>query len=228
MSIISSHLRNKLKLILFDLDGTLLDSSTGIFNAIRYAFIAHNLQVAFEEQTLLKHAGRGVEFLFKEINGKLTKDELISLKETAFWHYQTHAQDTTESYPNVRELFETLQKKAIKWGVVTSKTRVLTEAVLPKLPLFESAAIVVCADDLTYKKPHPMPLLYAMQKLNVSHRCTAYVGDAKTDMCAAKYAGCYRIFANYGYEAVKLTVQEYDLKISNVEQLITWITYMNA
>ncbi|WP_395946846.1 HAD family hydrolase [Caedibacter taeniospiralis] len=223
-----SKKKPKLKLVLFDLDGTLLDSSTGIFSAIQYAFTSHNLTIDFEASTLRQHAGRGVEFLLQKINNKLNKDQLLSLKHAAFSHYQTHAVSMTHPFQGVKEIIETLKSHAISWGIVTSKTRELTESVLAKVPYYDQARIVVCADDLNYKKPHPMPLIYAVKTLGIYSQCCAYVGDTKSDMLAAKHAHCYRIFAEYGYEACALGSDDYDFKISNLEQLRQWIISTNA
>ena len=220
--------KHRLDLLLFDLDGTLLDSSDGIFTAIKHAFLNHQLKVDFKADTLRQHAGRGIEFLLKQIDGKLTNNQLITLKNDVFFHYQMHAAGMTHPFAGANELINTLLEHNIEWGIVTSKTRKLTEAVLSQIPQHKDAKIIVCADDLTYKKPHPMPILHALQLLNKTAQHSAYIGDTKTDMLAAKRAHCYRIFANYGYEANEINDNDYDLKISNLEQLRQWIIYMSA
>lgn len=73
-----------------------------------------------------------------------------------------------------------------------------------------------------------MPLIYAVKTLGIYSQCCAYVGDTKSDMLAAKHAHCYRIFAEYGYEACALGSDDYDFKISNLEQLRQWIISTNA
>ncbi|WP_440682279.1 HAD family hydrolase [Cysteiniphilum halobium] len=217
--------KQPLGLLLFDLDGTLLDSSEGIFNAIKHAFICHKLPVDFKADTLRQHAGRGVEFLLKKINGQLTSEQLSTLKYDAFLHYQLHAADMTHPFIGTRELMDTLHEYSIDWGIVTSKTRKLTAAVIDKVPQYKNAKIIVCADDLTYKKPHPMPIIHALKSLNRTSQHTAYIGDTQSDMIAAKRAYCYRIFADYGYEVSTINEDDYDLKISNLEQLRQWIIY---
>lgn len=217
-----------LDLLLFDLDGTLLDSSDGIFNAIKHAFVRHQLDVDFEADTLRQHAGRGVEFLLKRINDQISSEQLKTLKHDAFMHYQQHAADMTHPFIGAHELMSTLHEQQISWGIVTSKTRKLTEAVIAKVPQYQDAKVVVCADDLTYKKPHPMPIIHALKSLNKVPQNSAYIGDTQPDMLAAKCAHCYRIFADYGYEASTVNEDDYDLKISNLEQLRQWIIYTLA
>lgn len=212
-----------LDLLLFDLDGTLLDSSDGIFDAVKHAFINHELKIDFNADMLRQHAGRGVEFLLTKINEQLTREQLNVLKYDAFMHYQQHAADMTHPFIGAHELMNTLHQQRISWGIVTSKTRKLTEAVIAKVPQYQEAKIVICADDLSYKKPHPMPIIHALKTLDKIPQHAAYIGDTKPDMLAAKHAHCYRIFADYGYEANMMNDDDYDLKISNLEQLRQWI-----
>ena len=224
-----SHLEKQIKCILFDLDGTLLDSSFGIFTSIEHAFSQHGLKVDFDHEQLRQYAGNGVTFLLQKIDRQLSKDQLQALKESAFAHYQRHAGDHSRCYPGIKQLFMALKSLGIHWGIITNKTRQLSLAVIESIPMYEECKLLVCADDLAYKKPHPMPILHALAKMNHRACQSAYVGDTLSDMQAAKYSGCFRIFAEYGYAnlSTQLDRQMFcDVTIENLEQLRQWITSM--
>ncbi|WP_162902339.1 HAD family hydrolase [Facilibium subflavum] len=228
MSTISLPLKNKPELVLFDLDGTLLDSSKGVFACIEYAFAQSGIKVDFNHEDLRSYVGNGVAFLLQKINNQLTATQLQALKSLAFTYYQTYAYSLTFAFDGVACLLTTLKEYKIDWAVVTNKTRTLTEAVLQKLPCHEQMKALICADDLTYKKPHPQPLLQVIKDCDAKVEKTLFVGDGLNDMKAAKYAGCQAVLATYGYVDDKALAYPGIIKINDLEQLKTWITYLSV
>lgn len=216
------------KLILFDLDGTLLDSSKGIFSSIRHAFLAHDIPVDFDDQALRNQAGNGVGYLVSKIKNNLSKAQVSAIKKSAFGYYKKHAYDETTAYEGAKELLERLNEKGILWGVITNKTRDLTEAVFPLVPSFETASILICREDLAYHKPHPIGFFHAFKTLNIQAKDALYVGDGLVDMLAAKYALCQSVIAKYGYVSKDVALWPHDASIDSLEQLRQWITYLNV
>lgn len=218
----------KPKLILFDLDGTLLDSAEGVFAAIEHALESHGLKPAFNRSELKPFTGYGVSYLLRRICPSLSDQQLQALKDDAFSHYKQQAAFTTSAYPKIKPLLQSLKQHRIDWGIITSKTRGLTEAVIDKIPDYKAMKILICRDDLPCAKPHPMALCHAMRKFNLPAACVLYVGDSLSDMRAAKYAGCRAILAGYGYLPEAADDWPYAAKIEHPEQLQKWIISLSV
>ncbi|MFZ9035399.1 MAG: HAD family hydrolase [Francisellaceae bacterium] len=146
MSTISSPFKKPPRLILFDLDGTLIDSATSIFAAIEHAFSHFGLNIDFDRHQLVDVIGNGVGFILKKIKPELDQGDIDKFRAIAFSHYQQHAKTQTQLFSGVEMLINTLNRQKVLWGIITNKTRLLTEAVIARIPAYHSAVIVLCAD----------------------------------------------------------------------------------
>lgn len=185
--------------ILFDLDGTLLDTAPDLGAALNKVLAAEQrpLVTAEEYTPLASHGSAG---LLKHAYGidefELRKSEL----RTAFLQaYADSIASGTALYPGVDELLQELQSRSIAVAIVTNKPGKLTEQLLPYYPQLADIAVVVCGDTLTVAKPHPEPLFHAAQHLGVEPSQCWYVGDAERDIQAGKAAGMFTVLAEYGY-----------------------------
>lgn len=186
--------------ILFDLDGTLLDSALDVENALNK--LAERYQqttttyTAVCEQMSYGSAGL-LPLVFPKL--KSTDSNFESLRQEFFDIYQRYCLDHSPLYPGVRDMLDTLDAQGIRWGIVTNKVTRLTKPILRQLTLLDRCAVLVCADTCAHKKPHPEPLLFACKKLDVDPAQTYFIGDGHYDYLAARNAGLRFIAALYGY-----------------------------
>lgn len=189
----------KAKAILFDLDGTLLDTAQDLVNAINQLRLEHGLPLMPVEQ--LRHViGLGSRSMLKEVLNIDEQANEFGLMRDKFIHYYLNdiARHTT-LFPNMEKILNYLQKNNIVWGIVTNKHTHLTEALLKALAWEYTPHCIVCGDTLPYAKPNPAPILHACEALNVSPPNCLYLGDAITDVQASNKAGTVSLVALYGY-----------------------------
>lgn len=183
--------------VLFDLDGTLLDTADDLGAALNAVLAAQQLplQPAAAYRPLASHGANG---LLQLGFGRDVRDA-PQLRADFLAHYQADIARYTKPYEGVGELFDALQQQGVKLAIVTNKPAHLTEQLLPYYPEFSAIEVVVCGDTLRVAKPHPEPLLLAAQQLQVAPQGCWYVGDAERDIRAGHNAGMYTVLAEYGY-----------------------------
>ena len=184
--------------VLFDLDGTLLDTAPDMvtaLNALRREESLPGLPFA-QVRPLVSHgAGALVRHGFPDAHGPLVE----SLRKRFLTLYAGTLAVATRPYGGVAEALAYLDSQAIPWGIVTNKPEGLTGPLLDRLGLRARAGTVVCGDTLPERKPHPRPLLHAAAHLGVDPAAAVYVGDAERDVLAAQAAGMRAYVALYGY-----------------------------
>ncbi|MED5525544.1 MAG: HAD-IA family hydrolase [Pseudomonadota bacterium] len=183
--------------VLFDLDGTLLDTAPDLRRALNEVLAAHNLPL----KTLAEvrpHATHGTKSLLTLGFGEGAFEQ-EALRQ-AFWDaYLRDISAETRLFEGVSQLIGALDAAAIPWGIVTNKVTHLTVAALPHFPALDACKALVCGDTLASRKPDPAPLLHAAQLMGVAPGQCLYLGDALTDMEAALGAGMQGFVASWGY-----------------------------
>jgi phosphoglycolate phosphatase len=186
-----------LKLIIFDLDGTLVDSSVDIANALNYAIAPHHMGEVSVAETLTL-VGEGVTKLIEKLIKKRGMDlDIGSLVEKFMEYYSFHSSDNTVPYPFVYEVLEGLS--AYKKVIISNKAESLSIQVLEALNLSRYFDFVAGADTLSKKKPSPEPVLEVISRFGVSCHEAAIVGDSVYDMQAGSAAGIKTVAALYGF-----------------------------
>ena len=109
------------------------------------------------------------------------------------------ARSYTDYFAGVESLLLALNQKSIPWGIVTNKPEFLTMQLVTSFPLLHNCAVIISGDTLNKRKPHPLPLLHAEEKLALVSSNTWYVGDALRDIQAANAADMVSVIAQYGY-----------------------------
>jgi N-acetyl-D-muramate 6-phosphate phosphatase len=185
--------------VLFDLDGTLLDTAPDIMAAANQLLSAYN-KSPFTLETLRPIAGEGTRFFIEKGMGHpVSTEEFIRLKEELFAHYRTQNHALSQLFPAILEILSLLNETHIPWGIVTNKPTDLTLPLLTQFPILKTAQILVCADTLAKAKPHPEPILHACDYLQRDPLHSVYIGDHERDAIAGKAAGLFVIVAMYGY-----------------------------
>ena len=217
----------KLKAILFDLDGTLLDTAPEFTDGINELRLERGLP-----PLLLNYVRPAVSHGSAEVvktGFNLTNDhpDFAALKQRFLEIYQSNLGNNTHYFPGIQELLVKIEQLGLKWGIVTNKPHFLTQPLLEKLHLAKRAHCIVSGDTLSVAKPHPLPILHACEQMGILPQDCYYVGDAERDIIAGKAAGVMATFmVLYGYLAPKDKPYEWgaDHYIQHPKEILTPIS----
>jgi 2-phosphoglycolate phosphatase len=188
--------------ILFDLDGTLLDTGPDFFHAINAVRTAEGLTLLPDSTLPLVRLAvtHGISGLVEAGFGfKNNTEENHAIGIRLLQAYDQILGVYSQPFPGIDRLLHTLDQREIPWGIVTNKDSLRTYPLLDRLTWLDSAATIVCGDTTPLPKPHPAPLLHAAKELDVSPSLCIYVGDAERDIIAGKAAGMSTVAALFGY-----------------------------
>jgi N-acetyl-D-muramate 6-phosphate phosphatase len=195
--------------VLFDLDGTLIDSAPDL------GFAADKMRTdrGLPSLPLTDYrpmAGAGARGMLGVAFG-LTPEhpDFVVLREEFFVNYENCMTQRTYAFAGVAELIEQLLRRRLAWGVVTNKSKRFTEPLTRAMPLFTSARVIVSGDTTPHAKPHPEPLLEAARRLGLSPERCLYVGDDERDIVAGRAASMGTVAATYGYLGQKTDVSSW-------------------
>ncbi len=196
--------KNK-ELIIFDLDGTLIDSVPDLALSVNHTLKSLGMDT-FSEDIIRRWVGNGATTLVKRaLSGDVTiKDdinEVLFQKALDIFldFYSKHLTVCTKLYPNVKDVLISLKNKNYRLAIVTNKPFDFIEPILKTLELNSLFEDYIGGDSLDVKKPDPIPLLYICEKLNVSVENSIMIGDSKNDILAAINAKMDSIALSYGY-----------------------------
>ena len=185
--------------ILFDLDGTLVDSAPDLGTAANKM----RLDRALKPLPLSNYramAGAGARGMIDVAFGFTPEHpDFLALREEFFKNYEKCLIERTCAFEGVPELIAHLVAMGLPWGVVTNKSARFTDPLTRAMPLFKSAQTIVSGDTTPYAKPHPAPLLEAARQLGIDPIRCVYVGDDERDVVAGLAAGMGTVAATYGY-----------------------------
>lgn len=191
--------------MLFDLDGTLVDSADDLGYALNRLLIAHGKPVV-SKQAYTKVASNGAIALlkcgFKDQWEHFSSEEQVHLKEQYLATYLESLWAKSRCFDGIENLLTKLNKRNIAWGIMTNKPSFLTTPLVSAHSLLKTAHVIVSGDTLAVAKPHPEPLLLCAQKLGMQPDECLYVGDDKRDIEAANAAGMAAGFVTWGYDVL--------------------------
>lgn len=213
------------KAVLFDLDGTLLDTAPDLVNALNLT-LADLGEPACSDPTIHNYASHGATGLLKQaLQEKFSQFDAGYMRERLLHHYANDIASDTQLYPGVYDTLTQLKEREIPWGVVTNKPGFLTDALLPHFPAFAMCKVVVSGDTCHVAKPHPAPMLHAAEQIGYAPDEILYVGDAQRDMEAGNRVGMQTLVALWGYLSVHDEPDSWDGdgQIECPTQLIDWL-----
>ena len=188
--------------MIFDLDGTLIESSIDITHAVNYAVEPYGV-VPLTVPEVISLVGEGISRLMEKIVAKdaieANPDVLI---ERFLDHYSAHLTDNTTLYPGVREVVS--QLGAYRKAVISNKRESLSVRILEQLGLAEHMDMVVGSDTLKERKPSPLPVYHVLSAFGISPEEAVIVGDSNYDIEAGKSAGIKTVAVTYGYRPLDL------------------------
>lgn len=210
--------------VLFDLDGTLLDTAADFVAVVNSMREQRGLSQRPDE-LIRAQVSNGSSALIRDGFG-LASDhpDFAPLRQELLDQYLAHISVHTRPFPGIAECLALLGQHNIPWGIVTNKPRLYSEALLSKQPLMHNCAVLVCPDDVRHSKPHPEPLLKACHTLGVAPVDTMYIGDHQRDIEAGRAAGMFTIAAAYGYiEESQPSEWQADLLVETAISLTEWL-----
>lgn len=185
--------------VLFDLDGTLIDSAPDLGAAADRMRLARGLP-SLPVELYRPMAGAGARgMLGVAFDIKPDHPDFEALREEFFLNYENCMTERTYAFEGVPELISQLLARRLTWGVVTNKSMRFAGPLTHRMSLFATAATVIGGDSTPYAKPHPAPLLEAARRLNLEPGRCIYVGDDERDVVAGRAAGMGTVAATYGY-----------------------------
>ena len=218
------------ELILFDLDGTLIDTAPDMAAALNDVLAAEGRE-ALPFAAIRPHVSHGAAGLLRLAFGdQLPVQEQDRLRTAFLERYQRDLSGASRLFPGMAALLDRIEAGGLRWGVVTNKPGWLTEPLLRALGLDARAAVVVSGDTLSRRKPDPAPLLFACSSVGIAPERTLYVGDAERDITAAVAAGMTSCLALYGYLGTDDRTDNWgaDFAIEQVDELWPRLTAHTA
>ena len=188
-----------LRAVLFDLDGTLVDSAPDLGAAVDKMRVDRGLQ-SYPLERYRPMAGAGARGMLGEGFGMTPEHpDFASMREEFFVNYESCMTQRTAAFAGVPEMLTALQQRGLRWGVVTNKAERFALPLTRAMALFDTAGAVVAGDTTSHAKPHPAPLLEAARRMGLQPTECLYVGDDERDIVAGLAAGMGTVAASYGY-----------------------------
>ncbi|AXI04456.1 phosphoglycolate phosphatase [Aquirhabdus parva] len=189
-----------MKAVLFDLDGTLIDTAPDFIRIIKELCAEASVTPPADE-VIRVQVSEGSKAMVRALHPELSDDspELIGYRNEFLRRYAENIAVHTTLFDGMDEVLRALEAKGIPWGIVTNKPRGLSALLLEAMHLSERCAVLVCPDDVRHTKPDPEPMYLAAKILGISPEDIVYVGDHPRDIDAGRAAGMQTILAAYGY-----------------------------
>lgn len=199
----------KIESLLFDLDGTLVDTALDFIQVLNAQRMDYGL-ATLPDKVIRNTVSDGAKALTQlGFGGKEGDKDFEQKRSELLERYAQCVGDSASLFDGMEQVLNTLESHHIPWGIVTNKPKLYTDILLAKLKLDTRSAVTLCPDDVTKLKPDPESLVLAANILEVSVSNTIYVGDHVRDIQAGKAAQMKTVAVRYGY-------------IGNQDEIVGW------
>ena len=218
-------MNSNIRCVLFDLDGTLVDTAPDLAYALNQTLISHGREPLPFEMIRPRVSLGGVALVKLGFNLDESDPGFISLRNEFLALYRDNLSHHSRLFPGMEQVLLRLEQMQACWGIVTNKPAWLTNPLMQALHLDTRTACIVSGDTLEQRKPHPAPLLHACKLLQCEPGETLYVGDARRDIEAGANAGVTTLIAAYGYIDTTENPQNWgaDGAIDRPEEILPWV-----
>lgn len=220
----------RVQAVLFDLDGTLLDTAPDMAYALNL-LRAEQGRAPLPYEDIRPRVSDGSAGLIRLAFGlEPQAAEFEPLRRRFLDLYQAHLVRATRLFPGMEAVLRRLEETRIAWGVVTNKPAWLTDPLMRALGLWERAACVVSGDTTANRKPHPEPLEHACRLAATRPADCLYVGDARRDIEAGHRAAMHTLIAMFGYVGADTAPESWgaDGMVGQPQELLEWIAWERA
>ena len=190
---------SKIKTVLFDLDGTLIDTAPDMANALNILLQEEDKSPLSFEVIRPVVSNGSIALVNLGFGDQVEEHKLMYLKERYLEIYQEKLCIDSTLFNGMNKLLDEIENKGMNWGVVTNKPAWLTDPLMEQIGLADRAACIVSGDTTKNRKPHPEPMYHACINAGSKPYQCIYIGDAKRDIDAGKNAGMKTVIAAYGY-----------------------------
>lgn len=206
----TDKLETSIECVLFDLDGTLIDTAPD-FTLVVNQLLSEQGRTTLSHDAIHRNVSNGARALVKNAFGidEEHADFAGLLSRLLELYYEQLNSSLATLYPGLDDLLQQLEAQNIPWGIVTNKPEKFSLRLLEKLELSARCSVLICPDHVSATKPNPEPILLALEKLSAGTERTVYIGDHIRDIQAAKNADVIAIAAAYGYLADEEKVDEW-------------------
>lgn len=190
----------RIQAVLFDMDGTLLDTAKDFYDIVQRMRADHGLPPLCDEADFRQHISRGAQAMVAyALKMPLDHPELDAQRIDFLARYDQQYAQLTEPFPGVLDLLARLEKAGIRWGVATNKPLRFAQPIMEHLQLATRSAVLLCPEHVANSKPAPDMLLAACEQLQLDPRQVVYVGDDQRDIDAGRAANMHTVAVRYGY-----------------------------
>ena len=190
----------RIEAVLFDMDGTLLDTAKDFYAILQNMLAQRDLPALSSEADFRQYASRGAQAMVAYAFSLEPNDpELGPLRDEFLTHYDVQHMQLTEPFPGVLQVLQQLDDAGIRWGVATNKPLRFAQPIMDALNLSARSAVLLCPDHVANSKPAPDMLLVACEQLQLDPRQVIYVGDDQRDIDAGRAANMRTAAVRYGY-----------------------------
>ena len=205
------------RLLIFDLDGTLIDSKLDLALSVNYMCVTMG-RPALDHETIFSHVGRGAPTLVREVLGEPITDEEIDRAVSIFLqYYGEHMLDNTALYQGVQEGLDALDGYTM--AVLTNKPVDFSRAILKGLSLTERFVEVYGGNSFEKKKPDPVGVFKLLEQTGIPKRQSMIVGDTDTDILTGRNADIWTCGVSYGFGSYTLEEAPPDFLLDNLTEL---------
>ncbi len=187
-----------LECVLFDLDGTLVDTAPDLIACLNSALNVHGFE-AVDSKKITPYISHGAGAMIKQSDLKTTQKTEAEILKTMLLHYETDILRYGGFFDGIEATLRFIEQNGLKWGVITNKQKRFTEPLAHALNITERAACLISGDTTSNSKPHPEPMLAGCEQAGVNPKNCVYIGDAKHDMMAGQSVNMKTLAAVYGY-----------------------------